>query len=229
MRTDENSDYTKLNQTIVTGTSFTDTCLVTPGVYTYMVRALNLQQSPSGTYYNLSEGISDTVLNDRDLEVHADGNYIYNGSGIVSFTNTSVNATNYLWLFDDGESSTLENPVHVYTDGNYIVTLIAGNDCDADTSFLTISILTDTKEIIEEPSVFVYPNPSSGKFRIVANEGSAAPVKIEIYSIEGKIIFENNKYIFGDEIDLSHQLTGLYVLHISTGNRRGVQKIILQK
>jgi PKD repeat protein len=33
----------------------------------------------------------------------------------VSFTNTSTNATNYLWYFGDGTTSSEKNPVHIYS------------------------------------------------------------------------------------------------------------------
>ncbi len=52
----------------------------------------------------------------------------------VSFTNQSTNATSYSWDFDDGTTSTAENPTHVYsTDGTYSVQLIASGDCGKDT------------------------------------------------------------------------------------------------
>lgn len=52
----------------------------------------------------------------------------------VSFTNASVNTSNYLWKFGDGTTSTSENPTHTYaSNGNYSVTLIASGACGADT------------------------------------------------------------------------------------------------
>jgi PKD repeat protein len=42
----------------------------------------------------------------------------------VFFSNTGTKYTSYLWKFGDGDSSSLENPFHIYTDsGIYIVTL----------------------------------------------------------------------------------------------------------
>ncbi len=44
----------------------------------------------------------------------------------VNFTNQSLYATQYLWDFGDGNSSTEINPVYTYSsDGSYVVTLIA--------------------------------------------------------------------------------------------------------
>ncbi len=62
-------------------------------------------------------------------------------SSTVNFTNTSTNATSYLWAFGDGSTSTDVNPGHTYaTAGTYTVTLIAdnGNCSDVTTQNVTI-------------------------------------------------------------------------------------------
>lgn len=47
----------------------------------------------------------------------------------VEFTNYSRDADSYKWSFDDGNTSTEENPTHTYEEpGNYSVTLTAKND-----------------------------------------------------------------------------------------------------
>tara|TARA_R110001592_G_scaffold363221_3_gene681753 strand:- start:143742 stop:148757 length:5016 start_codon:yes stop_codon:yes gene_type:complete len=51
----------------------------------------------------------------------------------VTFQNKSVGSTSYLWDFGDGESSTAENPVHVYTNtgsftSDFTVVLTVSND-----------------------------------------------------------------------------------------------------
>lgn len=44
----------------------------------------------------------------------------------VQFTNYSTDATTYMWDFGDGNTSTEENPLHVYAEsGNYIITFTA--------------------------------------------------------------------------------------------------------
>jgi len=58
----ENDDlYFKANSNLITGNSFTNISALTQGVYKYMVRAIVLENTPSGTYYNMSEGITDTT------------------------------------------------------------------------------------------------------------------------------------------------------------------------
>ncbi len=48
--------YNKLNGSLVTGTTYTDSSARSGNVY-YMVRALKLETVPNGSYYNLSQGI----------------------------------------------------------------------------------------------------------------------------------------------------------------------------
>src|SRR5204863_1149122 len=51
--------YTRLTPRLLTTTSFTDIARVAAG--TYMVRAVKLQLTPSGSYWNPSQGIFATV------------------------------------------------------------------------------------------------------------------------------------------------------------------------
>lgn len=49
--------FSKINQQLVTGNSFTDNSVASAGKYIYMVRSVKLERSASGTYYNPSQGI----------------------------------------------------------------------------------------------------------------------------------------------------------------------------
>jgi PKD repeat protein len=55
---------------------------------------------------------------------------------VITFTNTSQNATSYSWNFGNGKTSTLTNPTHSYSSaGNYTITLTAtGNGGENSTS-----------------------------------------------------------------------------------------------
>ncbi|MBK5284481.1 MAG: PKD domain-containing protein, partial [Bacteroidia bacterium] len=45
------------------------------------------------------------------------------GSSIVQFTNNSTSPASYLWNFGDGDTSSVPNPSHLYSPGNYVVNL----------------------------------------------------------------------------------------------------------
>lgn len=51
----ENNKYTRVNQSIITDTTFTDT-LIGGGNQKYMLRSVQLEHNNSGSYYNLSQG-----------------------------------------------------------------------------------------------------------------------------------------------------------------------------
>jgi hypothetical protein len=52
--------FTRVNNSLITGTSASDSA-VPPNTYTYMVRSIKLQTTPSGTYYNPSQGIFTSI------------------------------------------------------------------------------------------------------------------------------------------------------------------------
>ncbi|MEY3052107.1 MAG: hypothetical protein RLY31_1892, partial [Bacteroidota bacterium] len=61
----------------------------------------------------------------------------------AAFTNLSQFATTYAWDFGDGSGSTQENPTHTYaSDGTYLVTLSATNDCGTTTVSQSVVIVT---------------------------------------------------------------------------------------
>ncbi len=67
----------------------------------------------------------------------------------VSFMNFSQNAETYNWNFGDGNSSTEENPTHIYDEeGNYTVELIATNIDGVSRSFSEVIELQDPFEAL---------------------------------------------------------------------------------
>ncbi len=71
-------------------------------------------------------------------------NYLGSGTALpitVMFSNTSTNATSYLWDFGDGGISALQNPVHVFTvAGDYIVKLTATGSGGTNSTTATVHI-----------------------------------------------------------------------------------------
>ncbi len=59
----------------------------------------------------------------------------------IEFTNTSENATYYIWNFGDGNASSDENPSHTYDSaGTYTVSLIAIGGSSSDTAKTSIEV-----------------------------------------------------------------------------------------
>ena len=105
-----------------------------PGTYTVTLVASNAAGTSTFTQQNFI-----TVLPLPNAGFTATNS----GGPSVSFTNTSQNATSYLWDFGDGSVSSAANPEHTYlTDGVYTVTLTATNICGSHTITQTVTAVT---------------------------------------------------------------------------------------
>jgi PKD repeat protein len=82
-------------------------------------------------------------------EIFAPGEPIY-------FMNVSADATEYLWSFGDGATSTSEHPIHEYTgEGIYTVSLTADNEWGCSTTFtLAEAVLAKPGGIMTFPTAF---------------------------------------------------------------------------
>ena len=215
MKNDTNTAYVKLNASPIIGTNYTDLCLLYKGVYKYMVRTLKLETTPSGTYYNLSDGIADTAMNNNYLKVNA-AFTVSAVSNTVTLTNASAGATTYAWAFGDGGTATTTNTAHTYTaNGTYTITLIGYNSCNSDTAKIIVTITTaSVDELGLNNGVNIYPNPSGGKVIFSGGNSTDNVYDIMIYNLEGKEIFSQTRIKQPTEIDLSLMGRGIYFARI---------------
>lgn len=149
--------------------------------YEYLVRACELRMTPSGTYYNLSVGpthqITPTfynrVLAGFDLEIIDDK---------VISTNTSMNATEYLWRLPDGRTSAFSEICYFPNDfSELIFTLQASNSCFEDEA--NTSILYSGIDELNPDDFQVFPNPTSGVIQI---KTGLKDVVLEVVNISGQ-------------------------------------------
>lgn len=227
MKNYTNTAYVKLNTIPVTGTTYTDVCLFHKGIYKYMVRALKLETTPSGTYYNMSEGISDTAYNAGDIKVTAAFTSTLVGTNI-NVTSTSTNSSTYYWLFGNGLNGTSANSSASYfANGNYNVTLIASNPCSSDTTEQEINIFeVGLPDLVNENAIRLWPNPTFGKVKVDYN--SEAKAEMFVYNIEGKKVFEKNNINSGDEINVSALAKGVYMVQITVSQNTVVRKLVVE-
>ncbi|HQW25191.1 MAG TPA: T9SS type A sorting domain-containing protein, partial [Saprospiraceae bacterium] len=225
---EEDSQFVLLNQIPHPDIAFTHDCVADTGLLTYMVRAVKLQQSPSGTYYNLSQGSTDTITGTGIPEVDAQATWEII-SDDVAFTNLSLNASSFAWTFGDGSVSSEANPTHNYQDGFFNGNLIATNGCDADTFYFDVLIFTGVKDITDDPTISVLPNPTSGRFKLSWTDNVNDAVGVKIYSLEGKQIYGQDAVVNDTEIDLSGIPAGMYVMHILKDGVRSMKRVVLQE
>jgi PKD repeat protein len=129
-------------------------------------------------------------------------------ANVFKFTNTSTNATNYIWLFGDGSSSTAINPVNAYPIiGNFTAQLIAIGWCSNDT--FSVSFTTGINDLVNPMTMQVYPNPATSELRIKNYE--LRWNKVEIINAFGQVCISivNQKSEF---INIENLSSGIYFL-----------------
>ncbi|MBA3682111.1 MAG: T9SS type A sorting domain-containing protein [Bacteroidetes bacterium] len=228
MKNAVNTSYVKINPTPVAGTTYTDNCLIYPGVYKYMVRVLKLETTPSGTYYNMSEGIADTANNTSNFLSIAAFTNVVNGYS-VTVTNTSTNATTYSWNFGNTQTSTSANPGTItYTAGGlYTITLVASNVCHSSTVTTVVNILSvGLNEKAFDNSVLVWPNPANGKIKI--DNATNELMEVNIYSLEGRLVYSKNNVSKNEELNITKLNRGLYEIKIKAGEKTVNRKLIIE-
>ncbi|MCS6992001.1 MAG: PKD domain-containing protein [Chitinophagales bacterium] len=153
----------------------------------------------------------------------------------VSFWDQSVNSIGWLWDFGDGNSSTLQNPVHTYADtGHYTVCLISRDSCSADTACQSIQIvLSGLLQMDLEAVLVVFPNPASETSVLHLKLPQALTATVHVYDLLGRPQFSHRwlqpstKHLL--EIPVAHWPDGTYVIEIRAGSIRIRDRLIVQR
>lgn len=79
-------------------------------------------------------------------------------------------------------------------------------------------------------AVEVYPNPNDGKFNIQFQAEDGQETEVKVYDASNKLIyqkkFQGNGSLIKEEIDVSQNPKGVYIIQIESGNNMEVQKVI---
>jgi Zn-dependent metalloprotease len=153
---------------------------------------------------------------------------------VASNINFNINTThtiiNYLWNFGDGtNTSSLPNPTHSYSAaGIYAVTLqITDNTGCIKTITDTLNIISlGLNHFLNNGDIKLYPNPSSGQFKIVSDNNKIDAIKV--YDQLGRKVYENNN--FNDVkafLDLSSVQQGVYNVEILINDRRINKQLVI--
>jgi hypothetical protein len=143
---------------------------------------------------------------------------VTNDSGVL-LANSSTGLT-YQWLdcLDNsseivGETSSSFTPV---SNGEYSVEVTDGNCIDT-----SLCVVFQSLSIQESMSneVIVYPNPSSGIFKI---DSELEILKVQIIDIQGKEVFNAST----NNINIENENKGIYMVKVFTDRKIFIQKII---
>ncbi len=137
----------------------------------------------------------------------------------VNFVNQTAGAVNqYLWNFGDGNTSSEQNPSHVYETGatTYNVTLNAiNNSCGAGNSQAVAIIYSSTEDFSKLPMVQVFPSPFTDDLYVNFEEMPDEAVELRLTAIDGRVfkrqIINNQQNM---RFSTSNLPSGIYVLQM---------------
>ncbi len=147
------------------------------------------------------------------------------GMQVTSFTNRSVNASQYKWDFGDGQNSTAVSPAHTWlVPGIYTVRLIATGTSCSDTAYARVSTTNDP----QEGMFAIGPNPVRDKLYITSNLFEQDSYRLLLLNSRGQPVLQQRASpAVTQSINLTGLASGMYTLSICTTKRIYRKKIIV--
>jgi PKD repeat protein len=163
----------------------------------------------------------------------ANATYTVSGN-VVTFTNTSTDATSYSWDFADFSGSSAASPVHAFAaNGSYDVVLTAINGNCTSTFTITIAISVGLEEFTGLTEVVLFPNPTSGEAVLTFLSETNESAQTLIIDQLGKVVSSRSINITTGAntvaINADQLGNGMYTLLLNTGRGSIVRKMIVQK
>jgi PKD repeat protein len=147
---------------------------------------------------------------------------------LVEFTNTSTGNGTYVWNFPGGNTSNIENPEFQFPfDNNWPVTLIASNNCGADTLNTTVNVIKTGIVEVSSSEGFAFINDNLLLFSTEQFSGKQA--NVNIYSSLGQLLLNTELDIVGGSLNslpIQELNAGIYFLKVVSGNKVWIKKTI---
>ncbi len=154
-----------------------------------------------------------------------------NTSGTFTFTDASVGATSWLWTFGDGDSSTVQNPVHAYTNvGTYTISLTINNGLCSSTQTVTITVIAINDRQKTQLSMALLPNPSSTKTTLLLGQALEEVVQVQILDVTGKVCQQHSLPQGQTSLDLnvSKLPAAVYFVQLKGSTFKATQKLVVE-
>lgn len=215
----------------------------------YTVRALNIPTTELVSDVNVAVNLTHTWLSDINIALLNPGGTqinVFNRGCDNGGVTQNLNAT-----FDDqGVAATCAatitgnvlpaNPLSVYNgtnpQGNWLIGFrdLGNGDLGTVNSF-SITICSQTMVLSTEnfglANFKIYPNPNKGNFNVQFDSQSGNEIKIAVYDISGRQIFDKtyqNAGLFSENLQLNNVGSGVYLVNVIDGDKKEVKKIVIE-
>lgn len=185
----------------------------------------------SGVVWNLGESQTITwdVANTNVAPVSTENvTILVSTDGGLTFPHTLVEST------PNNGSYTFNVPggLGTSTNARYMVKAIDNVFLNVNKAEITINSNLSVDDVNKADALTIYPNPSNGMFTIEL-ESNAKAISYSVYSLEGKLISQNNVNHnggkFSQKLNLSHLPSGTYLIQVANGAEKISKKLIIKK
>jgi PKD repeat protein len=142
----------------------------------------------------------------------------------------------YTWDFGDGNSGTGMMTSHTYAAGGTYTVCLTVEDtvCGSiDSVCQTVVTTIGLDENLINQTMAVYPNPNNGNFRVEFQVEGLKEVELRVVSLLGQVMYEskpgNISGTYREEIDLSDEAAGVYVLQVISDDATISRRITIRK
>lgn len=157
-------------------------------------------------------------------DVVSNANYTWVEGTTINFTATTSNELTHTWDFGDGNSAMQANVQHTYAQpGSYSVRHIVSSNCNADTTFLQVSVGSNsiTSSDLEKVVIGQYNHD------VFVSNPTFEHLFVQVYDARGRIlnsvkITPESTYVF--DINPTH---GIYFFQLRIGNNQFTKKLLL--
>lgn len=149
------------------------------------------------------QGCSSTFIHQQMISVWPapDARFIANPASAsfikpqIFFTNLSEYASTYIWSFGDGDSSSIEHPMHWYSAiGSYVVHLVATTDKGCSDTVNSVIVIRDEYTFYAPSAISPDFDDLNDVFYVLGNGISTKDFHLFIFDRWGSIIYETDKY-----------------------------------
>ncbi len=149
------------------------------------------------------------------------------GSVEVSLNNTTANASNLFWSFDNGQTSTQSAPTATYSAaGTYKVHLLAttANGCsNGAEKLIIVQPATDASEVVlGREQAILFPNPTTGDLQIAFEDGYAPEnADVRMFDLLGKTVFVKRNAVQGSnaQLNVAALTSGIYFVNVELNGK----------
>ncbi len=177
---------------------------------------------------------ADTVCQQVSVCAPATPAFTFTQLGTFSFLFNDATAgtpLSWFWDFDDGTTSTMQNPSHAFPGfGSYDVSLVITDACGTSDTIFQNVLLVGLEQGWDDGKVELWPNPTDGQLAVQLTGNLAEGGQLILRDLTGRKLLLREVPAFSQQyrenLDLSSYANGLYFLELQGADFRVSLKVI---